>query len=548
MYCIAQVIIDKMRYTFLNNVTKILIILRLSVNAAWLMPVRREVVLVTSTIHSTSLFNLIRRSQKVKLSGSLVGVNLRLNASSKANNERDWFTMPNFKCVDSRKRSTLWMVAAMCLHYGGYEFIRNAVVALFTSSSIGFQSPAAYPLANGLISPFSALLLYLYGRQLNLNGPRTALRSTTFWSVVFIIASCTILQLHQTQFISLSKIVIQLLIGITFLFQNSYNYLIATQQWSFINSVLTPDEGSKWFTLITGTSSLFCAITGCTIPFLIPRTGLVGLFALTAMTLFGAMICQDRAFRIAEANGFQPSTTVSSPTTDADSSNEKKENIFKKAFLVFRRVPTLSALFMEVAAFQCLSTLLTVTFVDLMKNRIESDVLRSAYSSKFYSIVNGSSALLQFLVLPIAMKNLEPKIIWRTMPLVPFAICVYQFGKRGEASLALIAFAVYMTKTIDYSLRSIVYNMAYQPLDFDSRYIGKEIIGVFGSRFGKSGISLIISGFAYSGTLRTAVELPFLSVSACSLWLMGTFWLSTLIPSKAEAQRIVEKRIAQKGS
>ena len=48
-----------------------------------------------------------------------------------------------------------------------------------------------------------------------------------------------------------------------------------------------------------------------------------------------------------------------------------------------------------------------------------------------------------------------------------------------------------LTKVMDYSTRSVVYPMAFQPLDFESRYVGKEVIGVFGSRFGKSGMSLL---------------------------------------------------------
>ena len=88
------------------------------------------------------------------------------------------------------------------------------------------------------------------------------------------------------------------------------------------------------------------------------------------------------------------------------------------------------------------------------------------------------------------MKFAEPAWVWRLMPVIPLGICIFQFTSK-EISLTLLAAAFFLSKVMDYSLRSVVSVMVYQPLDFESRYVGKEIIGVFGSRFGKSGMSLM---------------------------------------------------------
>ena len=131
------------------------------------------------------------------------------------------------------------------------------------------------------------------------------------------------------------------------------------------------------------------------------------------------------------------------------------------------------------------------------------------------------------------------------MPVIPLAVCLYQtiaFSTTGTLSLTLLAAAFFLSKTMDYSLRSVVFAMAFQPLDFESRFVGKEVIGVFGSRFGKSGMSIVLSGLTALGWTSNVRSLIHLGLGAVSLWFSSTMWLSFLIPSKKQAQAIVEER------
>lgn len=50
---------------------------------------------------------------------------------------------------------------------------------------------------------------------------------------------------------------------------------------------------------------------------------------------------------------------------------------------------------------------------------------------------------------------------------------------------------------MDYSLRNVLAELVYVPLDFESRYMGKEIIAVFANRFGKSGMAVILSALQF---------------------------------------------------
>jgi TLC ATP/ADP transporter len=436
------------------------------------------------------------------------------------------------------------MGSGMSLHFGAYEFIRNAGLALFTSTA-GFPSAAAFPFAYGLISPISVGLLYLYSLQLEKEGPRATMYTTTKCSIVFILISAAILQYGMMGNLPIGFT--RAVIGLAFLFQNSYVFMLASQQWSFMDSIVTPYEGAQWFGFMAGVSSVVCTITASLVPILLPITGLIGLYAVTALPLLGTLWFGDRAYQLAQVNGFDPARQQEKkkpppPKRDGANSSERSSRT-RDALALFRRVPTLGALFAEGISFQSLNTILNVAMVQALKLEIPNDVARSAFTGRFYALVSAVSAAFQFVILPLVMKRLEPKQIWRIMPIIPFLVSLYQVLPGSSVSLRMLSGALFLTKLMDYSLRSVVYNMVYQPLDFESRFVGKEIIGVFGSRFGKSGISLLLSGLTASGLLSSSLwPLSMLSLILSSSWVGSTFWLSSLLPSKDEAQRTVVER------
>jgi hypothetical protein len=198
--------------------------------------------------------------------------------------------------LSPRARSCIWMALAMSSHFGGYEFARSGALALFTSSETGFSHPSAYPFAIGLVTPLSVVFLYGYGLMLKARGPRYALRTTKWISVVALLASAILIQL----FGSAPTIWTKLLVGLLFVFQNSYAHLIYSQQWSFLGSVMTPTEGTKWFSSIAGICSLVCTITATLVHRLAAVVGLWGLILGTAGSLFLSLLLADRAYQLGE--------------------------------------------------------------------------------------------------------------------------------------------------------------------------------------------------------------------------------------------------------
>ena len=104
------------------------------------------------------------------------------------------------------------------------------------------------------------------------------------------------------------------------------------------------------------------------------------------------------------------------------------------------------------------------------------------------------------------------------------------------------AAAFFSLKTLDYSLRNVVNEMVYQPLDFESRYVGKEVIGVFANRFGKSGMSMIVSIMTAQFPGIGVAQLSQFSVLVASFWTSCSIWLSRNVVSNIEAERRVQER------
>jgi len=167
-------------------------------------------------------------------------------------------------------------------------------------------------------------------------------------------------------------------------------------------------------------------------------------------------------------------------------------------------------------------------------------------SAQFYALVNGVSGLLQFLILPLFMTLFDPAWVYRLMPLAPLACTVFT-AFQAEPPLKIVAFSFFVAKVMDYTLRNVCNEMVYVPLDFESRYKGKEIIGVFGSRFGKSGMSLLLSGMTYAFGSFGIQELSRLTAVASTAWLGCTYRLSRLVPeSEAKKKRKADARKKKK--
>jgi ATP/ADP translocase len=292
--------------------------------------------------------------------------------------------------------------------------------------------------------------------------------------------------------------------------------------------------------------------------------GLQGVLFVAAVVLSGSIGFGRMAYSIAEKNGFNPAeehdrkkkqkqqkqqlvTSTSSNNNRAD-----KDSLFAKAGDVFAREPTLWALFCEILACQGLSTLLNVCCITRVSEAMPDDAERAGWMGKFFAAINVLSCVLQFGVLPATSSYFEPGTLWRGMPLLmlamtlPLAFPKLGFGFIGgggttDPSLAMVATAFLVMKTLEFSVRRMLDEMVYVPLDYESRFLGKEVIGVLGYRFGKSAASLTLSAITSSFGAVGLRELSYLTTGAATLWLGAAWRLSNLVPTREQAEEAYKK-------
>lgn len=442
--------------------------------------------------------------------------------------------------ITSEGKSVLCMAIAMSLHYLGYSFARPITVALFTSASTGYPGvPGAYPFTMAFVSPLSLLLLMGYGKVLDKNGPRIALKRTSFLCSLAILFAAGVVELTQRSDLAIYGIpAMKFVTGPLYLFRESYVQLITSQYWSFMASVLTPNQSAKWFAPIAGLTSISSAVGGLAVSGLTKKLKLSGTLACTGLALWCSIFATEKAYSIAEANGFSPEGHVKkahAAKSKKGKTTVEKTGMVEKATKLFARVPVLRALFLEILSSQGLATLLNVCFVQSLGKSISDDTVRAGWIGNFYALINIFSMTLQFGVLPFLMQIIEPKDLWRAIPVISLACITYQTIQH-DPTLNIVSLSLLVMKVLEYSARRMLDEMVYVPLDFESRFVGKEVIGVFGYRFGKSLMSLSLSGLTSAVGNLSLRQLSFLSQLAGLGWAKTAWDLSALVPTRKEAQ------------
>jgi ATP/ADP translocase len=454
--------------------------------------------------------------------------------------------------VTPQGKSVLCMALAMACHYLGYSLARPISIALFTSASTGYKgSAAAFPFAMAFVSPAALLLLVGYGSVLERFGPRGALmQSTAFCSLIVTLSAIAIEGFLRTGLMVGSIPAVKLITGPLFIFREAYVQLLTSQYWSFMASVMTPNESAKWFGPIAGLTSIASAVAGVAVSPLVERIGLSGALMGTGLMLMLSLVGASAAYEIADQNGFTPTDTSKRSSSSTGKSKSKKSaaaaaaskadihkaGILKKATHLFARVPVLWALFLEILASQGLATVLNVCFVARLGTAIPDDSERAGYVGIFFALINVVTMVLQFGILPPLMTMIEPKDLWRAIPVVSLLFTGFQALQKNP-SLYTVSASLAAMKISEYSARRMLDEMVYVPLDFESRFLGKEVIGVFGYRLGKSIMSLALSGLtSLTGDNFGLQELSILSNGVALVWMRTAWRLSNYVPTRQEAE------------
>ncbi len=138
---------------------------------------------------------------------------------------------------------------------------------------------------------------------------------------------------------------------------------------------------------------------------------------------------------------------------------------------------------------QVISTVLELRFKGLVETEIPVTDTRTAYFGNFYAMLGAISAIMQLIVVPIALRFVSLKIIHIGIPIVHLLNGLVLTLK---PSLRTSARAFLTFKALDYSLFRAAKELFYMPLSYDERYRAKQIIDSFGYRFAKGGSAGVI--------------------------------------------------------
>ena len=342
----------------------------------------------------------------------------------------------------------------------GYEFIRAV------SDSLFIEAYTAKNLSRAMVAvpPSVLLILYIYGRLLSWIGATRTLAVTSVLSGALILG-CYIALLREIGFAA----------AIIYVFREAYIVIIIEQFWSFVNSTLT----SKQAKIINGP---FCAVAsvgsvvgGMLVARWAEALGSKKLLLFAAGSLIPAAIFGIIAYTLAG----EPQPTVAEE-------GGRRGHLGLKAFFSSKYLVFIGLLILST---QVISTVLELRFKGLVETEIPVTDTRTAYFGSFYAMLGAISAIMQLIVVPIALRFVSLKIIHIGIPIVHLFNGLVLTLK---PSLRTSARAFLTFKALDYSLFRAAKELFYMPLSYDERYRAKQIIDSFGYRFAKGGSAGVI--------------------------------------------------------
>jgi len=392
-------------------------------------------------------------------------------------------------------RASLCMAIAAFFLLLGYEFIRSSATSLFIQEF----GKDAVPVAT-LFMPFAVVgFLYIYGILLGRFGARRTLFLTTVGSGALIAAGYFA---HRAGFRFASAML--------YVLREAYVVLIIEQYWSYINSSVSAAEARKLNGPVCGISSIGAIAGGLTTANVVSQFGTQNMLLLSAVACIPAAWFSMKAFH----TGGDPKGQRSEPKPVGHEGKSNWKDVVGLSLL--RREPILGWILAIVVTTQVVAAMTDFAFQGALVDAVPELDARTAYLGRFFAQLNLCALVLQFIGAPILLSVLRYDWINLAIPTVQIATCTWACL---EPSLVSTGAAFMAFKAIDYSLFRAAKEILYIPLSFDARYRSKELIDVFGYRFGKGGASLAVTAAVSRGVVFTAGLYASLALGAVFLWL-----------------------------
>jgi len=388
---------------------------------------------------------------------------------------------------DRRPVTGVFLIALAALFLlGGYELLRSSTSSIFQSFYGSKNIPGAT-----ILSPLAVIaVVWVYGRLLTWLGAGRALAATSILSGLVVFGCYLGIKAGYGP-----------AAAVLYIFRKGYIVLIIEQYWSFINSVLTPEQARRYNGPVCGLASLGAIVGGILVNRLAEPLGTEQLVLVAALSLAPAALCSAWAYR----EGGEPQPTEL----------ELEGRQGSLALRLFVEQPYLLRIAILIWLTQVVSTVFEFRFYDLAEIAFADQDQRTAFFGGFWSSVNAVAAALQFVIAPLVMAKFRLRRVHEALPIVHLFTAA---GLLFAPTMLMGAAALLGFKTLDYSVFRAAKEIFYLPLSFDARYRAKQVIDSFGYRFGEGSVGAIVTALTKGLSLAPATLYPVLALLAAGGW------------------------------
>ncbi|MFH0939435.1 MAG: Npt1/Npt2 family nucleotide transporter [Planctomycetota bacterium] len=378
------------------------------------------------------------------------------------------------------------MIGLSAAHlFCGYEFIRSTSNTLY-KDVYGQRLPQVM-----VVVPFAVVAaLCLYSRLLSWLGPRKTLLATSLLSSAGIFACYGAIQAGATS-----------ATFALYVLRETYIVLLVEQYWSFLNSSLGDSAAKKLYGPICGIGSLGAIAGGLLLGELTKPLGKENMLLFAAGAILPAALFSELAYR-----------RCGEPVRATEEEQRQKDHL---GLRLFGRHRMLIVLLLIIIATQMISVTQDWIWQGILSAEIPDSTEQNQYSGRFFALLNAAAFVGQFFITPLLLRFVP--LLWMhiAIPLVNLAACATLFG---TPSLATAGAAYLLFKTMDYSIFRAAKEILYIPFPFDVRYRAKEIIDVFGYRFGKGALALPFTILAGAKIAISGMTYAVVAGSAAIVW------------------------------
>lgn len=323
--------------------------------------------------------------------------------------------------------------------------------------------------------------------------------------------------------------------------------------WQFANDVVPVGQAKRFYPLFAQMSGLAPVLAGQYVVRFTSKAADFGksLHRLMAAVLFaGSMICLFYHICTSYIERTE-NIKIGEPKDDGENKKPKKAKKPKMSMADSAKFLA-SSQYLRLIAMLVLGYGLSINFTEIMwkslvKKQYPNPLDYQRFMGNFSSAVGLATCIVIFFGVQV-IRVLGWRVGAVATPTImallaaPFFICIFMgldSPARLSAAVMLGTIQSLVSKTSKYALFDPTTQMAYIPLDDESKVKGKAAIDVLGSRIGKSGGSFIQQGlvFMFGSIINASGAVAVIFYSVLISWFMSANRLSVLFQAQTEMNK-----------